>query len=297
MSTPYRREDLVRFKPRHDAFVGVDSDGCVFDSMEIKQKRCFHGLIVQMWHLEPIERYVREAAEFVNLYSRWRGQNRFPCLVRTMDLLRERPEVRASGIPIPELKATREWIATCTELGNPALEKKVAETHNEELQLLLAWSRAVNEKIARECPHFEPFPHARGGLRLIAAHADAICVSQTPTEALMREWKEAGLLPYVSIIAGQELGTKTEHLQLAAGGKYPPGRVLMIGDAPGDLKAAREAGALFFPINPGREDASWERFVREGFTRFLKGDFAGPYESELIREFESLLPETPPWKQ
>ncbi len=265
--------------------------------MEIKQKRCFHGLIVQMWHLEPIEQYVRETAEFVNLYSRWRGQNRFPCLVRTMDFLRERPEVRASGISIPELRETRQWIASCSELGNPALEKKVAETGSEELKLLLAWSQAVNETIARECPHFEPFPHARQGLRLIAESADAICVSQTPTEALLREWREAGLLFFVSIIAGQELGTKTEHLQRTASGKYPPDRVLMIGDAPGDLKAAREAGALFYPINPGNEDASWERFCREGFARFLKGHFAGPYETTLIREFESLLPDTPPWKK
>jgi len=295
MSAPFRRDDLIRFQPRFSAFVGIDSDGCVFDSMEIKQKRCFHGLIVRMWHLEPIERYVRETAEFVNLYSRWRGQNRFPCLVRTMDLLRERPEVRASGVPIPELNETRQWIATCRELGNPALERRVNETGSAELALLLQWSKAVNEAVARECPRFDPFPHAREGVKRIAAAADAICVSQTPTEALMREWREAGLLPYVAIIAGQELGTKTEHLQLAADGKYPPGRILMIGDAPGDLEAARAAGALFFPINPGHEDASWERFCREGFDRFLEGRFAGAYETELIREFEALLPETPPW--
>ena len=48
--------------------------------------------------------------------------------------------------------------------------------------------------------------------------------------------------------AGQELGTKTEHLKLAAKNKYPPERILMIGDAPGDLNAARANGALFYPI-------------------------------------------------
>ena len=37
----------------------------------------------------------------------------------------------------------------------------------------------------------------------------------------------------------------------------------MIGDAPGDMKAARANGALFFPINPGHEDESWERFYDE----------------------------------
>ncbi|MDT7723259.1 MAG: hypothetical protein QOE94_4270, partial [Mycobacterium sp.] len=45
---------------------------------------------------------------------------------------------------------------------------------------------------------------------------------------------------------------------------YAKNKVLMIGDAPGDLKAAKGAGTLFFPINPGHEEASWERFFKEG---------------------------------
>ena len=46
-------------------------------------------------------------------------------------------------------------------------------------------------------------------------------------------------------------------------------RILMIGDAPGDLKAARANGALFYPINPGAEDLSWKRFHDEAFDRFV----------------------------
>ena len=46
----------------------------------------------------------------------------------------------------------------------------------------------------------------------------------------------------------------------------------MIGDAPGDLKAARANDALFFPINPGHEDESWERFYEEAVHKFLAGD-------------------------
>jgi hypothetical protein len=70
----------------------------------------------------------------------------------------------------------------------------------------------------------------------------------------------------------------------------------MVGDAPGDMEAARANGALFFPINPGKEELSWERFYREGFQRFVEGSYAGDYEAALIAEFETLLPETPPWK-
>ena len=70
----------------------------------------------------------------------------------------------------------------------------------------------------------------------------------------------------------------------------------MIGDAPGDMAAARANGALFFPINPGHEEASWQRFYDEAVHRFLAEEYAGQYEASLIKEFEALLPDVPPWK-
>ena len=71
----------------------------------------------------------------------------------------------------------------------------------------------------------------------------------------------------------------------------------MIGDAPGDMEAAKAHGALFFPINPGAEDQSWARFYREGLARCTAGTYAGAYEAALIAEFEKLLPDTPPWQR
>ena len=32
---------LVDFQPKQSFFVGIDSDGCAFDAMEIKHKECF----------------------------------------------------------------------------------------------------------------------------------------------------------------------------------------------------------------------------------------------------------------
>ena len=34
-----------------------------------------------------------------------------------------------------------------------------------------------------------------------------------------------------------------------------------------------------------------------GYKKFLEGTYAGEYEAKLIREFESLLPEVPPWQK
>ena len=123
-------------------------------------------------------------------------------------------------------------------------------------------------------------------------------VSATPGEALTREWREHGVDRHVKVIAGQEMGSKKEHLAFAiAAGGYTPDHVLMIGDAPGDLKAAKANKACFYPINPGDEDASWQRFHEEAFDRFVSGDYAGDYEAKLIAEFDTYLPELPPWKR
>jgi phosphoglycolate phosphatase-like HAD superfamily hydrolase len=92
------------------------------------------------------------------------------------------------------------------------------------------------------------------------------------------------------------MGKKALHLELAAKGKYPADHVLMVGDAPGDMKAARANDALFYPINPGHEEESWQRFHEEAVHRFLAANYAGAYEAGLIAEFERLLPEVPPWK-
>ena len=94
-------------------------------------------------------------------------------------------------------------------------------------------------------------------------------------------------------ICGQEIGSKKE--SLAAAKQYPPNHTLMIGDAPGDYKAAVANNCLFFPINPGREEASWRRLFDEGIDRFFDGTFAGAYQQQLLDEFDTFLPERPPW--
>ena len=289
-------QSLTNLKPQHDFFVGIDSDGCAFDSMEIKHKECFCPNIIKHWGLQAVSKYAREAVEFVNLYSKWRGTNRWPALVMVFDLLRERPEVVERHAEIPQAPKVREFIASGKPLSNDGLEAYRTEHPDSELSRAMEWSVAVNRSITDIVFGLPPFPFVRESLQLLAAQADSVVVSQTPTEALVREWEEHGIDKYVRAIAGQELGTKKQHLKMAAGGKYAANHVLMIGDAFGDLDAARANNALFFPINPGREEESWRRFYQEGVQKFLKGEFAGAYEAELMAEFTKLLPSTPPWQ-
>ncbi len=122
-------------------------------------------------------------------------------------------------------------------------------------------------------------------------------VSTTASDALKREWEEHGLARFMSLIAGQDMGTKRQHLEFAAKGKYPDDHILMIGDAPGDCDAAHAVNVLYYPINPGAEEMSWQRFHDEAADKFLDGKYAGAYEATLIAEFEKLLSDTPPWKK
>ena len=280
--------------PKHDYLVGIDSDGCAFDTMELKHKECFIPNIINYMELQGVSKYAREAAEFVNLYSKSRGINRFPALIEALEWLQKRPEVKARGVEITIPQSLRDWIKKETKLGNPALEKVVAADGDADLTLILEWSKAVNKSIEAMVRHVPPFPFVRESLKKFNGHADILVVSATPQEALQREWDEHELTQYVIAICGQEVGTKKEHLTTAT--KYPANHTLMIGDALGDYNAAKANHALFFPINPGAEEASWKRLYDEGIERFLGGTFAGEYQAALLTEFDRYLPALPPWK-
>ncbi len=291
-------DTLKSHQPEHEFLICIDSDGCVFDTMELKQKECFIPNIIKHWNLQPYSKYARAAAEFVNLYSTWRGINRFPALIKVFDLLADWDVALVRGYETPDAPNLRRWIEEETRLGNPALEAYCAKHDEPDMHLALAWSVDVNKTVGEVVKGgLPPFPLARETFDRGRKQADLLVCSQTPTDALEREWQEQALDAYVFAIAGQEAGTKTEHIALAAENKYDKTKTLMIGDAPGDRKAAVANGALFYPILPGAEEDSWARLHDEALDRFFAGTYAGSYEQELVRAFEEQLPDTPPWKR
>ena len=207
--------DSNSFAANTDWFVGIDSDGCAFDTMEVKHKECFIPATINHYGLQPVSKFAREAAEFVNLYSTSRGINRFPALIQTLELLAVRPEVIARGIRVTVPEGLVSWIQRETKLANPALEKAVAERGDPDLAQALGWSREVNSVIERVVHGVPPFPLVRESLEALSGKADVLVVSATPGEALEREWSEHDLSRHLRIICGQEAGTKKEILQVA----------------------------------------------------------------------------------
>jgi phosphoglycolate phosphatase-like HAD superfamily hydrolase len=286
---------LKDLKPKHDFFIGIDSDGCVFDSMEVKQKEFFIPNALKIFNLFAISKILRQTWEFVNLYSVYRGGNRFTSIIKVFELLGEREEIKKSGYRLPDLSSLKNWVNTENKLGNATLLSYFESHYSPDLEKVVQWTEAVNKDINEWLRDIPPFPNAVSAIKDMASFADIVIVSQTPLEALEREWEEHNLKKYVNVIAGQEHGTKTEHIALSAIGKYPVDRILMIGDAIGDLVAAKNNGILFFPIIPGKEDESWKNLRNEGLDKFTEGTFADSYENDLLTNFEKSLPKTPPW--
>jgi phosphoglycolate phosphatase-like HAD superfamily hydrolase len=286
---------LKAMRPAHEFFIGIDSDGCVFDSMEVKQKEFFIPIALKYFDLYALSKLLRETWEFVNLYSVHRGGNRFTSIIKVFELLNKRKEIKEKGYRLPDLDTLKKWVNTETKLSNTNLRKYFESNYNPDLELVVSWTEAVNREITEWLRNIPPFPNAKLALDKMYESADIVIVSQTPLEALEREWEEHGLKEYVRAIAGQEHGTKSEHIAFSAKGKYDDDKILMIGDAIGDLDASKNNGILFFPIIPGKEDKSWERFLNEGFDKFINGEFAGKYQEELLVEFGKSLPAIPPW--
>lgn len=298
MSTiPDAASPLTDFVPQHAFFVGVDSDGCAFDAMDIKHQECFTPCTIKYWDLQPIATLARETAIFVNLQSTTRGLNRWIALKQVLDLLRDRPEVAERGFEVPTGAELQRFLDSEYPLSDVGIAAFAEANPSPEIDRAIRWGQAVNETIASMVRNCGPFAGVHEALIAMQADVDVLTVSATPVEALEREWHEHGLAQYVQVIAGQEMGSKAQHIRYAAKGKYADNEhILLIGDAPGDRDAAALEGVLYYPIIPGAEKQSWLRFTDEALPRFLDGTYAGEYQRQLIEEFESHLPAEVPWE-
>jgi phosphoglycolate phosphatase-like HAD superfamily hydrolase len=275
--------------------VCIDSDGCAFDTMEIKHKECFCPAYINYFGLQPVSKYARDAWDFSNLYSKNRGVNRFLTLLISLDLIAERREVKEREFVPPAMSELREYVKAGNPLNNAGIEKYISEhPESEEMKNTLAWSINVNDRIAELVHGVPPFPHVKACLEKLSEYADIVIVSATPQEALEREWSENGLLSLIYAVKGQESGSKKEIIA-SLKGEYGEDCVLMIGDAPGDLAAAHANSAMFYPICPEEEAQSWARFG-ECMDAFINFKYRGEAEDKNIAYFETLLPTEPKWK-
>ncbi|MCD6318844.1 HAD hydrolase-like protein [Candidatus Aerophobetes bacterium] len=299
-------QQLKNFKRTKDFLVAIDTDGCVTDNMNGKQMLIFHPQFMEFYGLWDIESFFREVAEYYNLFSVDRGCNRFIAIQLTLKALAERKDVQKAlaerCVKLPDTKPLNDYISFAQKnklgLGNPSLERFVNENPTcFPLYKLLGWSEAVNRTFPHISAKIPPFSGVKESLDLMAQHADVMVVSKTPYEDLANYWEAQGIASYVHIIAGQEMGSKAHHIEVAKKvGKYEDDHVLMIGDGKGDLKAVKKNNGLFYPVSPGSEQKAWNDFA-DAFEMFIQGKYKGEFEDDLLASFDKVLLTTPPWEK
>ena len=233
----------------------------------------------------------RETFEWINLYSKWRGTNRFPGLVLTIDFLAERPEVLRRRPRLPALTGLRDWIGRETKLGNPALRAEVDATGDPDLALALEWSEAVNRSIEEIVKEVPPFPFVRESLEIMTGKADVMVVSATPARGPRARVGRARPQGHVALIAGQECGSKKEHLALAAVGRYEPAKILMVGDAPGDCERRQGQRRALLSDRPGLRGCVVAAVLRGGPAAILRRDVRRRIHGRPDRPVRGLLPD------
>ena len=169
-------------------------------------------MFIKHFNLQAVSKYAREVWEFVNLYSKPRGANRFPALVRSLQLLAERPEVQSRKVRVADTSALEEWISRESKLGNATLAAEV-RNGNAGLRQVKEWSDAVNDAIEDIVKGVPPFPLFCESLEKMRQRADTVIEqtwthttqsgvtlplrnvlarSASPVPAFRRPWRRAG---------------------------------------------------------------------------------------------------------
>ena len=287
---------MLDFTPKHEFLIGIDCDGCAFDTMELKHKECFIPQIINHYGLQGVSKYAREAAEFVNLYSKSRGINRFPALIETLEWLQKRPEVQARGVKITMPEGLVEWLKVETKLANPALAKAADSTGDPDLKQALAWCKAVNDAVEKIVRWVPPFPYLRESLEKLKDKADLLVVSATPNEALEARVGRARS----GEIRGGHLRPGNRHQERIVGGleEVPAEPYADDRRRPGRLQSGPGATTpCSSRSTPARKRPVGSAFTTKGSTAFSPARSPANISNNLLAEFDSYLPERPPWER
>lgn len=271
---------LSEFKKTKDFLVCVDSDGCAMDTMDIKHIKCFGPCMVEVWQLQKWEKDILKRWNEINLYTLTRGINRFKGLSLALSEINE--QYRA----IDGIDDLIYWSKNADELSNTSLKKEIEKSPEKGIfKLALKWSENVNEAI-KKLPESEikPFPLVKEALKLAHEKADVAIVSSANLGAVLDEWEKHGLLEHTDIVLTQNVGSKAFCISELLKKGYNNKKVVMCGDAPGDLKAAESNKVYYFPILVKSEEKSWQTFINQGFSHLLNDSYE-EYETIIKRDF------------
>lgn len=271
---------LENYKKQKEFLVCVDSDGCAMDTMDIKHILCFGPCMVDEWDLSTWREEILARWNDINLYTITRGINRFKGLAMALDEI-DKKYTKISGI-----EHLVEWTEISPELSNAAVQRVIDAGGDEIFKKALSWSKAVNNSI-NAIPDEKklPFELAREALEFAHRYADVAIVSSANLEAVLEEWEKYHLLEHTDVVLAQNVGSKVFCISELLKHGYDRNKVIMCGDALGDMQAAEKNGIYYYPILVKNEKQSWQEFMDVGFNKLLEGSYAGEYQVAKRKQF------------
>lgn len=247
--------------------------------MEVKHRRCFGPCLVETWHLEAWKEKILDRWNEINLYSMTRGINRFLALEKMLT------EVNEAVCPIEGLEDYSRWCETTESFSNAMIEKEIRAGNHPIFRQALDWSMAVNRRIEEISEEILPFSGVKEALEQMKKYADIAIVSSANPQAVEAEWTRFGFMDDVDYVMAQDAGTKADCIGRMIGRGYEKTCILVLGDAPGDARAAADNGTLYYPILAGHEVRSWAQLRAKALPRLIGGTYDAAYQEELLMAF------------
>lgn len=258
----------MNFKKTKEYLVCIDSDGCAIDTMTIKHQKCFGPVIIEVWKLQEFQTDILKRWDDINLFSITRGINRFKGLAKMLE------EINEKYTPIAGIEGYINWIETTKQFSNEELSNYIKDSDNICSIKALEWSVNVNKAIDNLDDSLKlAFKGCYESMQKIQQVADIAVVSSANRKAIEEEWEQNNLLSMVDGVLAQDVGTKGYCIGKLLELGYKKENVVKIGDAVGDLEAAKSNSVNFYPMLLGKEAESWNEFSDTALEKLINHEF------------------------
>ena len=273
---------MLPFKKEHNILICIDSDGTIMDTMTIKHVKCFGPSFVDVFKINNNREDILKHWNDTNLYTRTRGINRFQGLKEILEYIDSKYDIKFDGV-----EKFYNFVNTTKAFSVSLLKEELAKyPDNFVIKKAIEWSDEVNKRIS-SLPESKIFDNCKETLIKLSEVCDLVGVSSANKSAVIEEWTRNDIIKYFKFVACQDVGSKSYIISEAIKNGYNVNNVIMLGDALGDYKAAKENSCLFYPLIPSRESEGWKKL--ESLIDVIKNGEFIKREEKYIKEFKDFL--------